>query len=195
MFLQRLKQLWSRVVSRLAAWLHSSSSTEVPGRDRQPAEAAYPHQSAGPGMPSGGFASGHWLDDNRRLRPQLTPSPEGWMARDHQAQMSRGRWPDSSKVTSSRSLDGTDEHGRPMYEQSAPTTASPQEESASLLPIEPGNGDRVEENSEPLGDEETRRRLLGLKYLVRLGIYNEGFAASGTPDQYQHSLGMDEPED
>jgi hypothetical protein len=195
MFLQRLKQLWSRVVSRLAACLHSSSSTEVLGRDGQPAEAAYPHQSAGPGMPSGGFASGHWLDDNRRIRPQLTPSPEGWVARDRQARMSRSLRPDSSSFTSSRSLDGADEHSRPAYEQSAPTTASPKEESASLLPLEPGNGDRVEENSARLDDEETRRRLLGLKYLVRLGIYNEGFAASGTPDQYQHSLGMDEPED
>jgi hypothetical protein len=41
---------------------------------------------------------------------------------------------------------------------------------------------------------EERRRLLGLKYLVRLGIYNEGFDASSTPDQYQRSLGIDEPE-
>jgi hypothetical protein len=48
------------------------------------------------------------------------------------------------------------------------------------------------EESTATGEE--RRRLLGLKYLVRLGIYNEGFDSSGTPDQYQRSLGMDEPE-
>jgi hypothetical protein len=39
---------------------------------------------------------------------------------------------------------------------------------------------------------ESGRRLMALKYLVRLGIYNEGFASSSVPDQYQHSLGMDE---
>jgi hypothetical protein len=185
MFLQRLKQLWSRVVSRLSACLHTSSSPDLRERDGHPAEATYPHQSAAPGMLGGGFASGHWLDDNHRMRPQLTSSPEGWVARDRQAQISRGRWPDSSKATSSRSLDGADEHGKTDYEQSA--SAGP------LLPIGTGDGEMVDQNSAQLGDEETRRRLLGLKYLVRLGIYNEGFAASGTPDQYQHSLGMDEP--
>jgi hypothetical protein len=42
------------------------------------------------------------------------------------------------------------------------------------------------------GSNESGRRLMALKYLVRLGIYNEGFANSSVPDQYQHSLGMDE---
>jgi hypothetical protein len=44
---------------------------------------------------------------------------------------------------------------------------------------------------QPTSDE-SGRRLMALKYLVRLGIYNEGFASSSVPDQYQHSLGMDE---
>jgi hypothetical protein len=46
-------------------------------------------------------------------------------------------------------------------------------------------------NDQPASDE-GGRRLMALKYLVRLGIYNEGFASSSVPDQYQHSLGMDE---
>src|SRR5215469_1527659 len=145
MFLQRLKQLWSRVVSRLTACLHSSSSTDLLERDGQPAEATSPHRGAAPGISSGGFASGRWLDDNRRLRPQLTSSPEGWVARDRQAQISRGRWPDGSSRTSSRSLDGADEHSSPAYEQPAPT-ASPKEESASLSPIDSGDGDPVDQN-------------------------------------------------
>ena len=192
MFLQRLKQLWSRVISRLTACLHLPSSTNLLKRDGQRAEATFPHSSV-TGIPGGGFASGRWLDDNRRLRPQFTSSTEGWVARDRQAQISRSLRPDSSKVASSHSPDGSDEHVRPGYEQSAPS-ASPKEESASLLPIETGDSDTADPNGARLGDEESRRRLLGLKYLVRLGIYNEGFAADGTPDQYQHSLGMDEAE-
>ena len=61
---------------------------------------------------------------------------------------------------------------------------SPSNDAAAL----PGGAD------EGAAAGEERRRLLGLKYLVRLGIYNEGFDASTTPDQYQRSLGMDEPE-
>jgi hypothetical protein len=193
MFLQRLKQLWSRVVSRLTARLRSSS-TDLQKRDGQTAGATYPRSNATPGIPSGGFASGRWLDDNRRMRPQLTKSTEGWVARDRQAQISRSLRPDSSKVASPHSRDGEDEPGRPSYEQSAPA-ASREDESASLLPIETGDENSNDTDSTRLGDEESRRRLLGLKYLVRLGIYNEGFDASGTPDQYQHSLGMDESED
>src|SRR5215469_8571217 len=172
MFLQRLKQLWSRVVSRLTACFHSPSSTGSLERGGWSAEVTYPHQGAAPDISSGGFASGRWLDDNRRMRPQLTSSPEGWVARDRQAQISRSLRSDGSKVAPSRSLDGADEHGRPTYEPSTPTP-SPNEEGASVLPIETGDEDNVDQNSTPLGDEETRRRLLGLKYLVRLGIYNE----------------------
>jgi hypothetical protein len=46
-------------------------------------------------------------------------------------------------------------------------------------------------DDQPASDE-SARRMMALKYLVRLGIYNEGFASSSVPDQYQHSLGMDE---
>jgi hypothetical protein len=45
---------------------------------------------------------------------------------------------------------------------------------------------------EELRDVESRRRLLALRYLVRVGVYNEGFVAGDTPDQYQRSLGLGE---
>lgn len=32
---------------------------------------------------------------------------------------------------------------------------------------------------------------MSLKHLVRLGVYNEGFASGRTPEQYHHSLGID----
>jgi hypothetical protein len=37
-----------------------------------------------------------------------------------------------------------------------------------------------------------RRGLASLRYLVRLGIYNEGFKGERVPEQYQRSLGMDD---
>jgi hypothetical protein len=41
----------------------------------------------------------------------------------------------------------------------------------------------------------TQRRLVFLQYLVRQGIYNEGYALQDLPPQYHHSAGMDEPAD
>jgi hypothetical protein len=45
---------------------------------------------------------------------------------------------------------------------------------------------------EAAGASEEQRSLRSLKYLVRIGLYNEGFTSSQVPDQYQHSLGLDE---
>ena len=41
-------------------------------------------------------------------------------------------------------------------------------------------------------DQILRRSLMSLRHLVRLGIYNEGFSSSKIPEQYLHSVGLDE---
>jgi len=41
-------------------------------------------------------------------------------------------------------------------------------------------------------DQLLRRSLMSLRHLVRLGIYNEGFATGTLPEQYLHSVGLDE---
>ncbi len=83
------------------------------------------------------------------------------------------------------------ERSLPTQPQTVPFAVSPSKDAVSPsndAAALPGGAD------EGAAAGEERRRLLGLKYLVRLGIYNEGFDASTTPDQYQRSLGMDEPE-
>lgn len=41
----------------------------------------------------------------------------------------------------------------------------------------------------------TQRGLIYLKYLVRHGVYNEGYSRQDLPSQYRHSAGLDESHD
>ena len=189
MFLQRLKQLWSRVLARLAAGLHFSSSD--PRRRETPPTSLDYSSSAATGIRRSGLASARWLDDTRRMRPHLA-STEEWTMHERHIRPTRSQRSDSTPITSSRPLDSRPldtareqrECSLPTQPQPVPFAVSPSEDAAP--PPSP-----VDEDS-TAGEE--RRKLLGLKYLVRLGIYNEGFDASSTPDQYQRSLGMDELE-
>jgi hypothetical protein len=184
MFLQRLKQLWSQVLARLAAGLHFSSS-DPRRRETRPTSADY-SSSATTSIRRSGLASARWLDDTRRMRPHLA-STEEWTMHERRIRPTRSQRSDSTPITSSRPLDTAREQRErslPTQPQPVPFAVSPSEDAAP-----PPN--TVDEDS-AAGEE--RRKLLGLKYLVRLGIYNEGFDASSTPDQYQRSLGMDEPE-
>jgi hypothetical protein len=181
MFLHRLKQLWSRVLARLAEGLHFSLSD--PRRDTRPASVDY-SSSVTTSTHSSGLASARWLDDTRRMRPRLT-STEEWTMHERHIRPTQSQRPDTTPITSSRPLDTT----REQQERSAPTQPQPARFAVSPSEEAPEAPGGVESAA---GEE--RRRLLGLKYLVRLGIYNEGFDASTTPDQYQRSLGMDEPE-
>jgi hypothetical protein len=40
-------------------------------------------------------------------------------------------------------------------------------------------------------DQHLRRRLRSLRFLVRHGVYNEGFPDGQAPEQYHFSLGLD----
>ncbi len=40
-------------------------------------------------------------------------------------------------------------------------------------------------------DYAARRRLMALKHLVRMGVYNEGFQRDAAPEQYRQSMGLD----
>jgi hypothetical protein len=184
MFLQRLKQLWSRVIARLAAGLHVSSS-DPRRRETRPTSVDY-SSSAATNIRRSGLASARWLDDTRRMRPHLT-STEEWTMQDRHIRPTRSQRPDTTPITSSRPLDRAGEQRErslPTQPQPMPFAVSPSEDAAPPPST-------IDEDS-PAGEE--RRKLMGLKYLVRLGIYNEGFDASSTPDQYQRSLGMNEPE-
>jgi hypothetical protein len=191
MFLHRLKQLWSRVLARLAAGLHLSSSD--PRRRETRSTSVDYSSSAATSTRSSGLASARWLDDTRRMRSRLTPTEE-WTVHERHVRPTRPLRSDTTPIASSRPLDATREQRErslPTQPQTAPFAVSPSNDAVSPsndAAALPGGAD------EGAAAGEERRRLVGLKYLVRLGIYNEGFDASTTPDQYQRSLGMDEPE-
>jgi hypothetical protein len=178
MFLHRLRQLLSQVFMRLTRRLHSSS-TDSPERESHLATPAAHRQSTLTNLPASGLASARWLDDTRRMRPRSSTT-DSWAARDGQNRSTHSGRPNSVPLASLRPQDRV--LGRPnsTHEISVPT---PRPEFPTMPPA--GTKDQP-------ASYESGRRMMALKYLVRLGIYNEGFASSSVPDQYQHSLGMDE---
>ncbi|MGO8950933.1 MAG: hypothetical protein ACLQUY_25425 [Ktedonobacterales bacterium] len=183
MFLQRLRQLLSQVFSRFTGRLHlpPSKSTNPLENESQTATPVEYRQSTDAGVPASGLASGRWLDDTRRMRPRLTAT-RSWATYDRPSQAARLIRPDSLPVSSPRPPDRSAGPDNPAYE---PASTAPQPELRELQPAE-----GVDQQGKPA----SHRQLMALKYLVRLGIYNEGFASGSMPDQYQHSLGMDEPD-
>ncbi len=75
---------------------------------------------------------------------------------------------------------------------SAAATPSP-----SALPPDISVGFTGELSAESLaaieGMDATQRRLVFLRYLVRQGVYNEGFGERVLPEQYWRSRGVDGP--
>jgi hypothetical protein len=195
MFLHRLRQLLSQVFMRLTRRLHSSS-TDSPERESQLATPAVYLQSTVTNLPASGLASARWLDDTRRMRPRSSAA-DGWTARDGQNSSTRSGRPNTVPLASLQPQDRA--LGRPNSNQGTPI---PRPEYPTMPPAgqgTPAPAPRPEYPTMPpagtndqSASSEGGRRLMALKYLVRLGIYNEGFASSSVPDQYQHSLGMDE---
>ena len=198
MFLHHLRQLLSQVFMRLTRRLHSSS-TNSPGRESRLAAPAGYHQTTDTNLPASGLASSRWLDDTRRMRPR-SGATGGWAPHDDQNNRpARAGRPNSVPLASLPPQDTA--LGRPnsTHQPPAPT---PRPEYPTMPPAgsqpSPPTPRPEFPTMPPAGSDEhpasneSGRRLMALKYLVRLGIYNEGFASSSVPDQYQHSLGMDE---
>jgi hypothetical protein len=202
MFLHRLRQLLSQVFMRLSRRLHSSS-TNSPERESQLATPAGYHQSTVTNLPASGLASARWLDDTRRMRPRSSTT-DGWAARDGQNPSTRSGRPNTVPLASLRPQDRAVGRPNSTHETSAPTSrpeypTMPPAGSGTSAPTPRAPTPRPEYPTMPPASTDDQpasneggRRLMALKYLVRLGIYNEGFASSSVPDQYQHSLGMDE---
>jgi hypothetical protein len=128
----------------------------------------------------------NWLDNGRRLRPVVA----------------RNTIPAEAPAAIARV----------SYETSAP---APEKALAVSQPCEPtlksqsgGTSEIIPSSSPPAATEThpsllegieqldaTQRGLVYLKYLVRHGVYNEGYSRQDLPDQYHHSAGLDEPRD
>ena len=150
-----------------------------------PAEVAAVQTVGGAPLLPGGLVSGRWLEDTHRLRPQKTPTPE----------------PVQHDAGSSSTQEPGVRAGQPITNRSRTTHGN----SAPLVPVQ------VTEPLQPVShqqqaalassqhqqqlsaeDQILRRSLMSLRHLVRLGIYNEGFTSGKIPQQYLHSLGLEE---
>ncbi|HEX6797602.1 MAG TPA: hypothetical protein VF116_07805 [Ktedonobacterales bacterium] len=178
MLVQRLTKRLANLLSRLATRLRAALTSLAPGERKLGAEAS----------PRDGRMntqqSGSWLDDAHRLRPRRTAlATADPNRRKHAAPADPRPAPRSGTPTrpivppTPPTQDPT--YARPwVFPAHAASTPAPQQPAAA---------------SGALGGDEAqaRRRLMSLKYLVRIGLYNEGFAPTDVPEQYQRSLGVD----
>jgi hypothetical protein len=88
--------------------------------------------------------------------------------------------------------------------QAAPVASEPPASLVSREPTQPVASEPLSANLQRLSElpdsldnfdqmddfDETTRRLLFLRRLVRQRVYNEGFSLDETPEQYHHSLGL-----
>ncbi|HLJ79842.1 MAG TPA: hypothetical protein VKT52_00060 [Ktedonobacterales bacterium] len=188
MFVQRL-QRWLR---RLAASLFHSHSTDLLPPERTAVLSASLRddgQAAGPGGAS-------WLDDGRRLRPR--PSPPAKLDQRWNTRPAAPRRPVPTQPQLGRSPSIRPAAERPAPE---PPRQKPAEPAArredTAVPTQPLHASEPPlsafGSTSPTTDgQPDYRRLMALKRLVRLGIYNEGFDSSRVPEQYLYSLGHED---
>lgn len=119
-----------------------------------------------------------WLDDARRLRPHLAPQAREF-ASASAPELSQER--DASQLhVGARAARSAEEH--------TTLPASPRlKDLAVRQPVPPAAGDTSRaEGLEALdGLDAVQRRLVVVRYLVRQGLYNEGFAQENVPAQYR----------
>jgi hypothetical protein len=200
-------------VRRLLARLRGSVAALLPRRHAHasPASAvvaasatgALPASVAAPALRRMSIAS--WLEDGRRLRPRSALSGKSGSDGRPDASSSPGglRRPRSGIPTAPGRLTPhlgpgaanltTSEGAAHVLASTSPAlTPSP-----SALPPDILVDFSGELSAATLaaieGMDSTQRRLIFLRYLVRQGIYNEGFGERILPEQYWRSRGVDGP--
>lgn len=148
---------------------------------------------------SDGTNSSSWLDDSRRMRPPATSSE-----RTQPQETNSPLYPPAVRTYR------IDEHAQKppaakvTLEHDAGDGTASTAPFAARLPRENGNsndsplldGNAAESAAQGSAyDRVTRQRLMALRRLVRMGIYNEGFASDHVPAQYYFSLGRDQQDD
>lgn len=186
------------IVRRLTAWVREFNSQLVARlrrdpltqREREPVLVGSQNARAtAPGSRFGGVTATHWLDDARRMRPRRVrsiPLPQPKPSESAGERLHRPHV-DSEPLRSATSVNSTplstDAAARattfetPAVRQETPREAAADHDDA------PATGADL--------DDTLRRRLRSLQFLVRHGIYNEGFADETLPEQYRHSRGDD----
>jgi hypothetical protein len=187
------------LTQRFAHWV-SSVVVSLAGHFRPAAPARHDHemvltgampaQSAPHAAASDLFAS-RWLADAQRMRPprrskDVTPRgavPEsGATFPEHMERCS----PTPSRSRLGGQGDKPSALPAGQQQPAAPHSAPPSAAADSTPPL-PETGDNL--------DESLRRRLRSLRFLVRHGVYSEGFSSDRVPEQYRASLGMSDDDE
>jgi hypothetical protein len=132
-------------------------------------------------------ALGNWLEDGRRLRVRLASAFTAPQEEQRRTD-ARTQGAERQRVISSpnrRSAETPD---------ALPQTAPLIPPGTALEPASPTSfSDASLEEIEAM--DEGQRKLIFLSYLVRQGIYNEGFKGADVPEQYRRSQGRDQEPD
>lgn len=186
MFLQRLTKWFTKTVSRMVARVRDALTYDA---EREPImSSSYSRVTQHSFVSSEYLLPPNWLEDARRLRPQLLAPdmPPYRRPIENQPSEKPERQPLSGQSLTAGTNGQAARAGTPQPQQ--PTRPAPPSQPVRAVPASPAD---AAAHDDALHDVLLRRRLMSLKHLVRLGVYNEGFASGRTPEQYHRSLGID----
>ena len=177
-----VRDFFDRVIARLAgraggsrpsqqrAALHPVATHAAPGERRMSAAPRH--------------ALGNWLEDGRRLRVRLASA---FTAPQDESRRTDARTQGAER---SRVVSGPQRRSAETP-ATLPQTAPLVPPGTTLAPANPTSfSDASLEEIEAM--DAGQRKLVFLGYLVRQGVYNEGFKAPDLPEQYRRSQGRDQ---
>lgn len=186
MFLQRLTKWFTKTFSHIVT--HVREALTYDADEREPVMTSYTRVTQRSFVSPDYLLPPNWLEDARRLRPQLL-APDTTPQRRPMEKRPLEK-PEKQQLSGQSLTAGTNGQtarvGTPPPMQ--PPRPAPPSQPARAIPVSPAEA-AAQHNA--LDDALLRRRLMSLKHLVRLGVYNEGFSSGRTPEQYHHSLGID----
>jgi hypothetical protein len=176
-----VRDFFDRVIARLAGRAGGSRSSQQPVLNSVAARAAAAEQrlSAAPR-----HSIGNWLEDGRRLRVRITAA---FIAPQEESRRLDVRLQGAERPRVVSSPNRRSGEAPAPLPQTAPLT----QPGALVAPSSPTSfGDTPLEEIEAMDAEQ--RKLIFLGYLVRQGVYNEGFKGPDLPQQYRRSQGRDQ---
>ena len=186
MVIYRLKRWLSKLRSSLMASLRSNPESRFTSPYSGHAMATTTGRDTTHDAGTSGSATS-WLDDSRRMRPLMRSRPtlahRPPKAPSHPPLADQPkRNPPAAKMPLTPRSDEADPSIMPIGVPAPEGKASADDVSGKDQRVSPYGG---------INDRLLRQRLMALRRLVRMGIYNEGFDAHKLPTQYFYSTGRD----
>jgi hypothetical protein len=175
-----VRDFFDRVIARLAGRAGGSRSPQQPVLNTVAASAAAAEQRM---SVASRHSLGNWLEDGRRLRVRITAA---FIAPQEESRRLDVRVQGAERPRVASSPNRRSAESPAPLPQTAPLT----QPGALVAPSSPTSfGDTPLEEIEAMDAEQ--RKLIFLGYLVRQGVYNEGFKGPDLPEQYRRSQGRD----